>query len=175
MDGQQVRRVVIAGGGTAGWCAAAALSRMLGPLLDITLVESDDIGIVGVGEATIPTVRTFHNFLNINERDFLRATNGTFKLGIAFENWGRPGDRYMHSFGTVGRSTWVAPFHHVWMQAKSEGYGGKLGDYCLELQAAEAGKFQTSDQGGLTMPTISMQAFMDNSSAKSVNRAGSDA
>ncbi|ESQ75676.1 tryptophan halogenase family protein [Asticcacaulis sp. AC402] len=149
MEGHVIKRVVIAGGGTAGWCAAAALSRLLGPLLDITLVESDDIGIVGVGEATIPTVRTFHHLLGIDERDFLRATNGTFKLGIAFENWARPGDRYIHAFGTVGKSSWMAPFHHIWLQARSDGYGGELSDYCLELQAAEAGKFQTSEKSGL--------------------------
>ncbi|ESQ87410.1 tryptophan halogenase [Asticcacaulis sp. AC460] len=144
-----VKKVVIAGGGTAGWCAAVALSRILGPLLDITLVESDDIGIVGVGEATIPTVRTFHQIVGIDEREFLRATNGTFKLAIAFENWAKQGDRYLHAFGSVGKSTWLAPFHHVWLQAKSEGYGGSLMDYCLEHQAAEAGKFQLSQGGGL--------------------------
>ncbi len=145
MSGQAVRRVVIAGGGTAGWCAAAALSKLVGPLLDITLVESEEIGIVGVGEATIPTCRTFHHLLGIDEREFLRATNATFKLAIAFENWARKGDRYIHSFGEVGKSSWMAPFHHLWLQARSEGVAGPIGDYCFELQAAEAGKFRTGE------------------------------
>jgi len=145
MQGQRIRRVVIAGGGTAGWCAAAALSKLIGPLLDITLIESEDIGIVGVGEATIPTARTFHHFLGIDERAFLRATNATYKLGIAFENWAREGDRYIHSFGEIGKSNWMAPFHHVWMAARDRGFGGDLSEYCFELQAAEQGRFFTSD------------------------------
>src|SRR3954469_11819563 len=99
MNGKSVKRVVIAGGGTAGWIAAAALVKQLGPLIDITLVESDEIGTVGVGESTIPTTRAFHSILGIYEDAFIRATGSTFKLGIAFENWNRIGDRYFHSFG----------------------------------------------------------------------------
>ncbi|UZK67253.1 tryptophan halogenase family protein [Sphingomonas sp. M1-B02] len=141
-----IRRVVIAGGGTAGWVAAAALVKQLGPLLDITLVESDDIGTVGVGESTIPTSRTFHQLLGLDEATFMRETQSTFKLGIVFENWGKVGDRYVHSFGEIGRkSTWMAPFHHFWMEAKAQGFGGSLSDYCFELQAAEAGRFATGE------------------------------
>jgi len=149
LESQKVRKVVIAGGGTAGWIAAAALSRMLGPLLEITLVESDDIGTVGVGEATIPTHRTFHHLLGIDEREFMRATKATFKLGIAFENWGQVGDRYIHSFGQVGKPNWMGEFYNIWMLAKEQGRGGSLDDYCLELKAAEAGKFFTSEKGGV--------------------------
>ena len=90
-----IRRVVIAGGGTAGWMVAAALSKTLGKLLDIKLVESDEIGTVGVGEATIPTLVTFHRLLEINEQEFMAATQGTFKLGIGFENW-RDRGRELH-------------------------------------------------------------------------------
>lgn len=141
-----VKRVVIAGGGTAGWVAAAALVKHLGPLLDITLVESDEIGTVGVGESTIPTSRSFHELLTINEQAFMRATQATFKLGIAFEHWGRIGDRYVHSFGEIGkRSTWMADFHHFWLEARRKGFGGSLADYCFELQAAEAGKFMKGE------------------------------
>ncbi len=139
-------RVVIAGGGTAGWVAAAALSSQLSRLLDVTLVESDQIGTIGVGEATIPTHRTFHHMIGADEVEFMRATNATFKLGISFENWGALGDQYIHSFGKIGKSTWMADFHHLWLQARSEGYGGDLDDYCLELRAAEAGKFATSEK-----------------------------
>ncbi|XZP58709.1 tryptophan halogenase family protein [Asticcacaulis solisilvae] len=137
-----VKKVVIVGGGTAGWCAAAGLSRLLGPMLDITLVESADIGIIGVGEATIPTIRAFHTLISVDEQAFMRATNATFKTGIAFENWARDGDRYFHSFGTIGKSPWMAPFHNIWLEARSQGFGGSLDDYSLETKAGLAGKFQ---------------------------------
>ncbi|GAA0734863.1 tryptophan halogenase family protein [Sphingomonas japonica] len=140
------QRVVIAGGGTAGWLVAAALGRLLGQLIDVTLVESDEIGTIGVGESTIPTARTFHRLLGIDERAFMQATNASFKLGIAFEDWGAVGERYFHSFGVLGRSTWMADFHHIWLRARDEGDGSALGDYCFELQAAEAGRFATSDK-----------------------------
>ncbi|MCK5908369.1 MAG: tryptophan 7-halogenase [Caulobacter sp.] len=149
MTQQTIRKVVIAGGGTAGWTAAAALARQLGPLLDITLVESEDIGTVGVGESTIPTARTFNALLGIDEAEFMRATQATFKLGISFENWGEVGDRYIHSFGQVGKSTWMGGFHHFWMQAQAQGFGGDLGDYCLELKAAEGERFFTGENGPL--------------------------
>ncbi len=147
MDQAPIRRVVIAGGGTAGWIAAAALAKLLGPLLDIALVESDEIGTIGVGESTIPTARTFHQLLGIDERAFLRDTRSTFKLGIAFEDWAREGDRYIHSFGQIGKSTWMGDFHHFWLEARAEGWGGDLGDYCFELQAARAGRFAIPEQG----------------------------
>ena len=146
MEAQVVKRVVIAGGGTAGWVVAAALGRLLGPLLDVTLVESEEIGTVGVGESTIPTARTFHHLLGIDERAFMRDTSSSFKLGIAFEHWGGIGDRYIHSFGQIGKSTWMGDFHQFWLRACELGFGGDLGDYCFELQAAEAGKFATSEQ-----------------------------
>jgi tryptophan halogenase len=149
MNGQIVKRVVIAGGGTAGWVVAAALGRLLGPLLDIVLVESDEIGTVGVGESTIPTARTFHHLLAVDERDFMRDTQSSFKLGIAFENWGRIGDRYIHSFGQTGKSTWMGDFQHLWLQARAAGFAGDIGDYCFELQAAEAGRFATSENAAI--------------------------
>ncbi|MET0339085.1 MAG: tryptophan halogenase family protein [Caulobacter sp.] len=149
MDGQVVKRVVVAGGGSAGWMAAAALSRQLGPLLDIVLVESDEIGVVGVGESTVPTARTFNALLNLDEPEFMAATQATFKLGISFENWGEIGDRYIHSFGQIGKSNWLGHFHHFWLQAKAQGFGGDLGDYCLELKAAEQHRFFTDDNASL--------------------------
>jgi len=145
VDGQVVRKVVIAGGGTSGWTAAAALSEQLGPLVDIVLIESEEIGTVGVGEATFPTILTFHRLLGLDEREFLRATRGSIKLGISFENWRRRGERYIHSFGVVGKSTLLGEFHHFWLAAKERGFGGDLADYCFELQAAKAHKFATSE------------------------------
>lgn len=141
MPGKAVKRVVIAGGGTAGWAVAAALARQLGALIEIVLVESDAIGTVGVGESTIPTVRRFHELLGIDEREFVCATQASFKLGISFEDWARIGDRYFHAFGVTGQGTWIADFHHLWLHARDQGLAGEFGDYCFELRAAKAGKF----------------------------------
>lgn len=143
VQGKPVRKVVIAGGGTAGWTVAAALVKNLGSMLDITLVESDAIGTVGVGESTIPTARRFHELLGLNEADFIRATGASFKLGISFENWTRDGEGYFHSFGVLGRSTWMADFQHMWLEARAMGVAGPLGDYSFETQAALAGKFRS--------------------------------
>jgi tryptophan halogenase len=145
MHERQVKRVVIAGGGTAGWVAAAALIKHLTPLIEVTLVESDEIGTVGVGESTIPTTRAFHGFLGIYEQAFLRATTATFKLGIQFENWNRIGDRYFHAFGSVGKSVWMADFQHFWLEAVRQGFGGDYIDYSLEAAAARLNRFETHD------------------------------
>jgi tryptophan halogenase len=146
--GNPVKRVVIAGGGTAGWVVAAALGRHLGTLIDIELIESEEIGTVGVGESTIPTARTFHQFLGIDERAFMRETSSSFKLGISFENWAREGDRYFHAFGTVGKGNWMADFQHFWLEARAQGWAGDISDYCFELQAALAEKFATGEKSG---------------------------
>ena len=109
----------------------------------MVLVESEDIGTVGVGESTIPPIRAFHRMLGIPEQDFMRATAATFKLGILFEDWGRLGDRYMHPFGEAGRSTWSCDFHHFWLHSLTRGIQSEYGEYCVEHQAAKAGKFFT--------------------------------
>jgi len=137
-------KVVIAGGGTAGWLAACGLSSRLAGLVDIALVESDAIGTVGVGEATIPPMRNFHRIMKIDEQEFMRATQATFKLGIVFDNWGDVGESYIHSFGEIGQRSWMAEFHEFWLEARAQGFGGSLEDYCLELKAAKAGKFATA-------------------------------
>ena len=139
-------RVVIAGGGTAGWLAAALLTRQLSALIDVILVESEEIGTVGVGESTIPTVQAFHALIGLDEAQFMAATGATFKLGISFENWARVGDRYIHSFGDLGRSTWMGDFHHFWLEARAQGIGAEIGDYCLEHRAAELGRFATGGE-----------------------------
>lgn len=135
--------VVIAGGGTAGWLTAYALSKRLGSLLDIRLVESDQIGTLGVGEATIPSMKVFHQLVDIDEQEFMRETQATFKLGISLENWGKVGDEYIHSFGTLGQGSWIAEFHEYWIEARARGFAGPLENYCLELKAAKHGKFAT--------------------------------
>ena len=135
------RRIVIAGGGTAGWMAAAALARTLGPVAQVTLVESEQIGTIGVGESTIPPLVTYNRLLGINEAEFMRATQATFKLGINFENWRVPGENYFHSFGGTGKDHWSAGFQHFWLNGLERGHTDPYGEYCLELKAAEAGKF----------------------------------
>jgi tryptophan halogenase len=147
MKNNSVKKVVIAGGGTAGWVAAAALSKQLGKLLDVVLVESDQIGTVGVGEATIPPMRTFHSLLGIDEQEFMRATEAVFKLGISFKNWGQIGDEYIHPFGSTGQGSYLADFQHFWLHAKSKGINAEFGEYSLEVQAAKANKFATSKTG----------------------------
>lgn len=146
---KKIEKIIIAGGGTAGWMAAAALGKLLGKAIDITLIESDEIGTVGVGEATIPTMVFFHKLLEINEREFMRTTNATFKLGIQFENWRQQGHRYLHAFGATGKDCWAAGFQHFWMRAKELGLATDFGDYCLERRAAEANKFSHLPNNGL--------------------------
>lgn len=134
-------KVLIAGGGTAGWMTAALLSRLLGPAVKIRLIESDAIGTVGVGEATIPAIQHFNAVLGIPEAEFLNATQGTIKLGIQFEHWGKQGDSYMHAFGPVGRQLGVTSFHHYWLAARSRADNSSFWDYSLNYQAAKAGKY----------------------------------
>jgi tryptophan halogenase len=149
VDQKVIRRIVIAGGGTAGWMVAAALSKTLGKVLDIKLIESDEIGTVGVGEATIPTLVTFHRLLDINEQEFMAATQGTFKLGIGFENWRNVNENYVHSFGMTGTDHWTAGFQHFWLKGRERRLAGDYGDYCLELKAALANRFAHLPRGGM--------------------------
>jgi len=144
-----IRRIVIAGGGTAGWMAAAALSKTLGKNLDIKLIESDEIGTVGVGEATIPTLLTFHSLLELNEQEFMAATNATFKLGISFENWRNVNEDYIHSFGMTGTDHWTAGFQHFWHKGRERRLATDYGDYCLELKAAQERRFAHLPNNGL--------------------------
>ena len=137
----RVRRVVILGGGTAGWMTAAALSRSFGDTVAITLLESDAIGTVGVGEATIPTIHWFNELIGIDEADFLRATKATFKLGIEFVDWAAPGHRYFHPFGQFGATLPGVAFHHRWLKAQAEGMDVPLSALSLATQLAAEGRF----------------------------------
>ncbi|GAB60647.1 tryptophan halogenase family protein [Rheinheimera nanhaiensis] len=138
---QSVRKVVVLGGGTSGWIAAALLKKVLGPVVDIDLIESDDIGTVGVGEATIPPIRLLNNVLGVNEAEFLRETKATIKLAIKFENWRVPGEGYYHTFGAPGKSLAFCHFHHLWRRAQQLGDTTSLWQYDLNYLCAEAGKF----------------------------------
>jgi len=146
MENGKIRKVVIAGGGTAGWLAAVTLSHQFRGLLDITLVESEQIGTVGVGESTVPPIRSFHRFLQIDEQEFLRAVAGTFKLSISFEHWRKHGERYIHPFGVTGQGTLVCAFHHFWLDSLRRGMQSELGDYCLETVASRGDRFALQQQ-----------------------------
>ncbi len=134
-------RIVVAGGGTAGWMAAAALARFLGPGVTITLVESDAIGTVGVGEATIPQIRMFNASLGIDEDAFVAATQASYKLAIEFVGWTK-GGRYMHAFGDVGRDNGLLAFRHTWLRGMAEGVAEPLAAYALNNVAALANRMQ---------------------------------
>jgi tryptophan halogenase len=161
-------RVVIVGGGTAGWMTATALAtQLLGPegraQWQIDLIESDDIGIVGVGEATIPPIRNFNAAIGIDENEFLRETQGSFKLGIEFVNWGAQGERYMHAFGPVGRFLNQLPFHQHWLRLRQQGLADELGTYSLNTQAALAHRCQRArdDMQGSPMAEIAHAFHFD--------------
>ena len=137
---QAVSKVVIVGGGTAGWITAALFTKLLGRKIQLTLVESEQIGIVGVGEATIPPIIHLNNALGIDEKEFLRATKGSIKLGIQFDGWAE-GASYMHAFGGVGKNYPFCDFHHFWVRARQLGLDTDFWDYSLNYQASINGKF----------------------------------
>jgi len=144
MTSEQPRpvRVVVLGGGTAGWMSAAALQKLLGKLVEVELVESEDIGIVGVGEATLPHIRGFVERLGIDEAAFIKATHATYKLGIDFRDFGRIGETYVHPFGSFGEEVAGVGFHHYWLEMQRQGRAGPIGSYSLAVEAALANKFR---------------------------------
>lgn len=137
----KIDKVVIVGGGTAGWMSAALLKKILGNAVDIELVESESIGTVGVGEATIPPIRLLNNVLGLNEAEFIKETKATIKLGIMFENWRVPNEQYFHSFGAPGQNMAFCQFHHYCTRAQQLGIDTNIWDYDLNYLAAMQGKF----------------------------------
>jgi len=141
MQDPLIKTIVIVGGGTSGWMTATALATALRGRYQIRVIESDEIGIVGVGEATIPMIQMFNKIAGIDENDFLRAAQGTFKLGIEFVNWGRLGDRYMHGFGKIGQDLWTVSFDQYWNKMRRAGRAADLADYSITRSAAAVNKF----------------------------------
>jgi tryptophan halogenase len=141
MQTTPIKTIVIVGGGTSGWMTAAALSTLLKGRYAIQLVESDEIGIIGVGEATIPMIQRFNKIVGIDENEFLKETQGTFKLGIEFVNWGKLGDRYMHGFGRIGQDLWTVPFEQYWRKMRAMGRAHDLEAYSITRMASNANKF----------------------------------
>ena len=153
MSPQRRLSIVIAGGGTAGWMAAAALSRFLGRAAEITLIESEMIGTVGVGEATIPQIHNLIIGLGLDQTDFVRLTNATFKLGIEFAGWTGEGQSYMHSFGQTGRQVGLIPFRQLWLRGRSLGVAEEFGEYGFNIAAARRGRMAT-DTASNTVPEL---------------------
>jgi tryptophan 7-halogenase len=144
---ERIGSIVIVGGGSAGWMAAAALATYLGKGASVRLVESEEIGIVGVGEASVPHIRLFNGqWLGIDEAEFVRRTQATVKLGIQFNDWGRIGDSYVHGFGAIGRSIGPLPFHQFWLKLRQAGRAGPIGDYSPQTVMAPRGRFAPADR-----------------------------
>ncbi|TXI95699.1 MAG: tryptophan halogenase, partial [Burkholderiaceae bacterium] len=141
MADNRIQDIVIVGGGTAGWMSAATMAQLLPNGHRIRLIESDLISTIGVGEATIPSIRNFNMHLGIDENDFLRNTQGTFKLGIEFVNWGVKGTKYFHGFGSVGRDQPMANFYHYWLKMNQLGLVDGLEPFSINPVASLMGKF----------------------------------
>jgi tryptophan halogenase len=142
VQGDSVREIVIVGGGTAGWMTAGVLARAFpNAQLRITLIESEEIGIVGVGEATVPILQQLNRFLGIDEREFLKATNGTYKLGIEFRDWANLGDLFFHGFGDYGPLIQGVQPHHHWLKLRSLGNSTPIDDYAMPFAMARRGRF----------------------------------
>jgi len=160
---QRIRSIVIVGGGTAGWMSAATMAKILTTdFCSVTLIESDEIGIIGVGEATIPQMATFNRMLEIDEDDFVRRTKGTFKLGIQFVNWGRQGHIYFHPFGSYGLNMKGVSFHSHWLRLHQLGEAPRLDEWSIAATAAERGKFMRPfDAGNSPLSSIAYAYHFD--------------
>ena len=151
-DTDKPMNVIIVGGGTAGWMAASTLAKYFGSRLNVTLIESSAIGTIGVGEATIPQIRLFNKGLGIDEKPFLAATHGTYKLGISFIDWHRKGSRYFHGFGDVGRAIGLVPFYQYWLRYHAEGGELALDEFCANATAATAGRYGVAPGKNARLP-----------------------
>lgn len=160
---ENINKIVILGGGTAGWMAASAMAKLLNDrMCEIQLIESEEIGTIGVGEASIPQLQLFNKLLGINEDEFVRQTSGTFKLGIQFVNWKNIGSSYIHAFGDVGQKMEGVPFYHYWLRAYKLGRASHIDDYTLNCLACYQKKFMRSiDAGNSPLSNIAYAFHFD--------------
>jgi len=167
-----IRSIAIVGGGTAGWMAASYLARTLAHTkIAITLIDSSEIGTVGVGEATVPAIRDFLAAVGLTDAQVLEATEGTIKLGIHFANWAEPGHRFYHPFGLYGVPARGVPFHQYWLKLRAAGHDLSLEDYCLCTQLAEQGRFLSPpEQPGSELGVFDFALHFDASKFASVLR-----
>jgi tryptophan 7-halogenase len=142
---RQLKKILIVGGGSAGWMAAALFSRLFRGLYDITLIESEAIGTVGVGEATIPAIKTFNALIGLDEVDFMRRTQASFKLGIQFIDWDRIGSSYIHGFGVIGRDLEWLRCHQYWLKMRAAGRASDFAAYSINTAAALQNRFMRAD------------------------------
>lgn len=142
---RQLKKILIVGGGSAGWMAAALFSRLFRGLYDITLIESEAIGTVGVGEATIPAIKTFNALIGLDEADFMRRTQASFKLGIQFIDWDRIGSSYIHGFGVIGRDLEWLRCHQYWLKTRAAGRASDFAAYSINTAAALQNRFMRAD------------------------------
>lgn len=163
MQDNNIKRIAIVGGGTSGWMTAAALSKLIKPdYCQIRLIESEDIGTVGVGEATIPQIQLFNKLLDLDENEFVRKTQGTFKMGIQFVNWKKIGHKYIHAFGEVGKDMEGIQFYHYWLKMSALGKAEELGNYTIGGAASERGKFMRPfDAGNSPLSNIAYAFHFD--------------
>jgi len=159
----RIKSIVIVGGGTSGWMVAAALSKLMKPeFCSIKLIESEEIGTVGVGEATIPQIQLYNKLLELDEDEFVRKTQGTFKLGIQFVNWKSLGHKYIHAFGDVGKDMNSIEFYHYWLKMSQLGEAEELGNYTLSGVASDRGKFMRPfDAGNSPLSNIAYAFHFD--------------
>ncbi len=160
---RKVRKIVIVGGGTAGWMAAAAFARMSqGVPYDIELIESDEIGTVGVGEATIPPIGDFNRTMKIDENEFMRATQASIKLGIEFVDWTRLGHSYIHPFGHFGVQMHGIYFHHFWLRHRAQGGTMSSDVFNLHITACRQNRFgKTRPDDQLPLPDMAYAYHFD--------------
>lgn len=142
---KQLKRILIVGGGTAGWMTAALMSKLFKGLYEITLIESEAIGIIGVGEATIPAIKKYNELLGFDENEFMQRTQGSFKLGIQFVDWWKPGASYIHGFGVIGRDLEWLRCHQYWLKLNAQGAASDFANYSINTAAALENKFMRAD------------------------------